>query len=250
MNTLKIKTNPEGRLFFVTDIHGELPTLLSALDTLEFNEKVDTLVCAGDLIDRGRYSKLTAEWFLDKHHDKESNIYTVLGNHCVFSFENNKGNDAGLWLMNGGSWAFNEMHEDERRSFGLDMKTLPYAIEISHYNKVAESTQKIGVVHAEVMESYASWDDFLGKLEDNNPYAKQAAVWGRDFVEYKDCEEYQKPLDGVDLLIHGHTPVKAPLKVGNRLHIDTGLVYGKHLTIYEMDSEEVFTFDLVDKEDL
>ena len=97
------------------------------------------------------------------------------------------------------------------------------------------------------MESYTSWGEFLGKLEDNNPCAKQSAVWGRDFVEYKDCEEYQKPLSGVDLLIHGHTPVKAPLKVGNRLHIDTGLVYGKHLTIYEMDSEEVFTFKLIDK---
>ena len=134
------------------------------------------------------------------------------------------------------------MHDDELRSFGLDMKTLPYAIEVEHKDK------KIGVVHAEVGESYASWEDFLEKLESNNPYCKQDAVWGRDFVEYKDYEEYQKPLEGVDLLVHGHTPVKAPLKVGNRLHIDTGLVYGKHLTIYEIDSEEAHTFGLVDKE--
>ena len=105
MNTLKIKTNPKGRLFFVTDIHGELPTLLHALEKLSFNETLDTLVCCGDLIDRGRYSKETAEWFLERHHDKDSNIFTVLGNHDVFAFENNRGNGFNgtrLWVMNGG----------------------------------------------------------------------------------------------------------------------------------------------------
>lgn len=242
MNTLKIKTNPLGRLLFVTDIHGELPTLLKALKTLRFEEHLDTLVCCGDLIDRGRYSKETAEWFIEKHHDKDSNIYTVLGNHDVFSFENNKGNEAGLWMMNGGMWAFDEMHEDRRRSFGLTVKTLPYAIEVEHRDK------KIGVVHAGVSNEYGTWENFLGTLEDNNPYCKQGAVWERCFVEYKDYREYQKPLEGVDLLVHGHTPVKSPLKVGNRLHIDTGLVYGWYLTIYELDKEKAHNFDLVDKE--
>ena len=239
MNTLKIKTNPKARLFFVTDIHGELPTLLKALEDLNFSETVDTLVCCGDLIDRGRYSKETAEWFMEKHHDIESNIYTVLGNHDVFAFENNHATNCDNWVMNGGMWAFQDMSEPERRSFGLDMKTLPYAIEISHGDK------KIGVVHAGVGESYESWQDFLGKLEDNNPYCKQGAVWDRDFVQYKEYEEYQKPLEGIDLLVHGHTPVKEPLQVGNRLHIDTGLVYGKHLTIYEFDESQFHNFDLV-----
>jgi len=242
MNTLKIKTNPEGRLFFTTDIHGELPTLLHALRVLSFEETLDTLVCCGDLIDRGRYNKETAEWFLEKHHNTESGVYTVLGNHCVFSFENNKLSRDNLWIYNGGSWAFSEMTAPERRSFGLDMKTLPYAIEVEHKDK------KIGVVHAAVSNEYQTWDNFLVALEDNNPYTKQAAVWDRCFVEYKDYEEYQKPLEGVDLLVHGHTPVKAPLKVGNRLHIDTALVYGKYLTVYEIDKEEFHSFDLVDKE--
>lgn len=221
------RLNSTGRLFFTTDIHGELPTLLHGLKELGFIEEEDLLVCAGDLIDRGRYNLDTAYFFLDKTNDPFDAYHSVLGNHDLFSFDNQGYNkDFACWLMNGGKWAFTEIPEEDRKLLGYDMMNLPYAIEVEH------QSLKYGVVHAGVPDEL-TWDEFILALENNNPAAKFECVWLRDFVEYKDHEGYQAPLVGIDFTIHGHTPVKEPLMVGNRLHIDTGLVYGKYLTITE-----------------
>lgn len=121
------------------------------------------------------------------------------------------------------------------------MMKLPYAIEVEHQGL------KYGVVHAGIPEGL-TWDEFIHALEDNSPTVKFECVWLRNYIEYKDWEEYKKPLEGVDFTIHGHTPVKEPLMVGNRLHIDTGLVYGKYLTITEaIDGDfKHHTFNLVE----
>jgi len=223
------KINATGRLFFVSDIHGELDTLLSGLKELNFNEDTDTLVCAGDLIDRGTNSYNTAKFFLE---NKVGCYHTVLGNHDVFSFENNTKQNGGLWFANGGQWAFIDMNQTERTLFGDWMKILPYAIEVKH-----EDTS-YGVVHAAVPQEFKSWQDFVECLESGNEAIKQDCTWIREFAEYPNCSDFQKPLEGIDFTIHGHSVIREPLMVGNRLHIDTGLVYGKHLTITEVNKGE------------
>lgn len=216
------KITAKGRLFFVTDIHGELNTLLSALDQLGFKEGEDTLVCAGDLIDRGRDSWKTAQHFLT---DSTGSFYSVLGNHDVFAFSG----DFYSWIRNGGDWAFEELSDEERYVFAHQMKdNLPYAIEVHHENKV------YGVVHASVPIEFETWDYFVDCLKSGNKEIREACTWDREFVEYQNYPHYNKTLIGVDFTIHGHTPVKEPLMVGNRLHIDTGLVYGKYLTVTEV----------------
>tara|TARA_R110000787_G_scaffold44901_7_gene109826 strand:+ start:4624 stop:5343 length:720 start_codon:yes stop_codon:yes gene_type:complete len=239
MNVKRLKST--GRLFFTTDIHGELPTLVHGLKELGFIEEEDLLVCAGDLIDRGRYNLATAYFFLDKANDPFDAYHSVLGNHDLFSFDNQGYNkDFACWLMYGGKWAFTKITEEDRKLLGHDMMSLPYAIEVEHQGL------KYGVVHAGVPDEL-TWGEFILALENNNPAAKFECVWLRDYVEYKDYEEYQVPLKGIDFTIHGHTPVKEPLMVGNRLHIDTGLVYGKYLTITEaVDGKFIHhKFDLV-----
>lgn len=228
----KIETN--GRLFFVSDIHGELPTLLHGLKELGFVEGADTLVCAGDGIDRGRFSLNTITHFLS---DKTGSYHTVLGNHDCFAFSG----DNDLWVMNGGIWAFQDLLEDERLYLGACLRDLPYVIEVTHKG------EKFGVVHAAVPQDFQSWEEFLGVAEIGNPNLLQEVTWEREFVEYSKCKDFQIPLDGVKYTIHGHTVVREPLLVGNRWHIDTGLVYGKHLTIAEVvDGELQFhKFNLV-----
>lgn len=241
-NVLKVKANDSGRMFFLSDIHGELPTLLAALKSLKFDSKVDNLVCAGDLVDRGEYSRQTADWFVDKHFSKE-NIHSVLGNHDVFTFDD-KMEDC--WMMNGGIKTLREFTTyDERIAWGERISELPYAIEVEWQGGL------FGVVHAGVPESFNSWLEFYERLDAGNTALEQECVWMRDYVEYKEYVDYQKPLVGIDMLIHGHTPVKEPMLVGNRLHIDTGLVYGKHLSIVELVPVQdelkvkVHKFDLV-----
>lgn len=220
-----ITVDEESRLFFVTDIHGEVGTFLSGLESLGFEVGKDICVCAGDLIDRGRSSLDTASLFLN---NTSGSFHSVLGNHDVFAFENNDNETGGLWLMNGGSWAFDDMNQHLRNLFGEEMKKLPYAIEVNY------GYLKVGVTHASVPEDFSTWQDFIEMLTPDNKGLKFNVVWDRNFVEYSHCDDYQTPLYGVDFTIHGHTPVREPLKVGNRWHIDTGLVYGKHLTIAEV----------------
>lgn len=238
MNVLKLES--KGRLFFVSDIHAELPTLLHGLKELGYDSEKDMCIHAGDMVDRGRHNIKTVEFLLGS---KDKGIYTVLGNHDCFAFQNHKGDSdsAALWYINGGNWAFESMTQDERDTLAEKVKQLPYVIEVVHKG------HKYGVVHASVPQDFKSWDDFIAGVEIGTSWLLQSCVWDREFVEYKQCKDFQVPLAGVRYTIHGHTPVKEPLLVGNRWHIDTGLVYGKYLTIAEVvDGElEFHKFELV-----
>lgn len=243
MNTSKVEA--KGRLFFTTDIHGELPTLLHGLKELGFNEVEDTLVCAGDLIDRGRYNLETAMHFLT---DQTGAYHTVLGNHDCFCFDTTGYNENyACWLINGGAWALSKINPNSLGEEGIHkladkMKRLPYAIEVSHKGLT------YGVVHAGVPEEL-SWQEFVASLNDGNTSAKFEATWLRDIVEYRKHYE-DNFVKGVDYTIHGHTPVREPTMIANRLHIDTGLVYGKHLTVTEALGEGKFehhNFNLQEK---
>lgn len=219
----KIKTS--GRLFFVSDLHGEIDVLLAGLHDLGFKSGVDTVVCAGDLIDRGTNSWKTALHFLC---DTTGSFHTVLGNHDVFSFQNYQAGERDLWVLNGGIWAFQERQMEELEWLAENMSKLPYAVEVEHQGDL------FGVTHASVPQDFHCWEEFKGVLSIGNERLLSEIVWDREFVEYSKCNDFKRPLDGVKYTIHGHTPVKEPLLVGNRWHIDTGLVYGKYLTIAEV----------------
>lgn len=235
-----IKMKAEGRLFFTTDIHGEIYTLIYGLKTLGFREGVDTLICAGDLCDRGRYNLDTISFF---ENDTTGSYLSVVGNHDAFTFQCNSDEAASLWVYNGGDWAFQAAlaGEDDtedsamRSKVGHYLKSLPYAIEVEHEKRI------YGVVHAAVPCEFGHWDAFVECLESGNKALRHHCVWDRDHVQYPDFAGHTLPVEGVDYVIHGHCVVKEPLFVGNRVHIDTGLVYGKYLTIAEVKEGE-FTF--------
>ncbi len=115
------------------------------------------------------------------------------------------------------------------------IKRLPFILE------VRKSDVCIGVTHACVPYEFESWSDFVNFAVNNkNKGLLHEVVWQREFVEYKDNDLYKNSIVlGVDFTVHGHTPVKDPLLVGNRWHIDTGLVYGKYLTIAELVNNEL-----------
>ena len=225
-----------GRLLFVSDVHGEVGVLEKALEVLEFEEGKDNLVCAGDLIDRGSDSVNTMDFFLK---DNTGSYHTVLGNHDMFAIDNNHATTCELWVMNGGMWAFQELTQAERDEYATMLSELPVAIEVLHKG------YKIGVVHASVPEEFECWGDFVNCLEDGNTDLIQQATWDRTFIEYTKHHK-DNHLSGVCATVHGHTPVRKPVMVGNRLHIDTGLVYGKHLTIMEFEGGEFteYRFDI------
>ena len=239
MRVQKLKST--GRLFFVSDVHGEIGVLLKGLDTLGFQEGVDLCVHAGDLIDRGSDSLGTLDFFIN---DETDSYHTVLGNHDVFAMENNTEENGGLWAYNGGVWAFTDHTQEERDVIARKVICFPYVIEVEHQGK------HFGVVHAAVPQDIKSWGEFMGLMEVGNKNLLFEIVWNREYVEYSNCKDFQIPLEGIDYTVHGHTPVKEPLMVGNRLHIDTGLIYGKHLTIAEFVNGEFkfYKFDIMGDE--
>jgi serine/threonine protein phosphatase 1 len=227
-NVLEFDVENSRRVIFVSDIHGEIDWLLHGLKQIDFKIGHDVCICIGDLIDRGSNSYKTAKFFLD---DTSGSFFASLGNHDVFTFSN----DPDLWIYNGGYWAFTELDDTERLLLGQELSTLPYAIEVTHKGKV------FGCVHASVPYEFTSWEDFVDCLENDNAALKKECVWDRNFIEYHNNPHYNTVVEGVDFTIHGHTPIKQPMIIGNRVHIDTGLVYGKYLTLAEfVDSYWVF----------
>ena len=64
------------RYVFVSDVHGMYYKLMEALDAVKFNEKNDTLVCLGDMFDRGPHSKEILEYVMALPHK-----ILIWGNH-------------------------------------------------------------------------------------------------------------------------------------------------------------------------
>lgn len=227
----KIEVPDDSRLFFCSDIHGELTFLLKSLDSLGFVKGKDTLVHAGDLIDRGTESLKTARFFCS---DNSGSFFSVLGNHDMFAIHQN----FDLWFLNGGRWILDDLPtQEDKILFGEMIKKLPLIIEVKHKESL------IGVTHACVPYEFENWQDFVDYTVNNhNSGLIEEITWQREFIEYKDNPYYKNStVVGVDFTIHGHTVVKEPTFVANRLHIDTGLAYGKYLTIAELvDGKFVF----------
>ena len=227
----KVVVDSNSRLFFCSDVHGELTFLLDSLNSIGFKVGSDVLIHAGDLVDRGTESFKTARFFCN---DNSGSFYSILGNHDMFSINQNYE----LWFLNGGQWILDELptHE-EKLLFSEMMKRLPLIMEVEHKNST------IGVTHACVPYEFENWKDFVEFSKSNiNDGLIEEITWQREFVEYKNNKFYTKAfINGVDYTVHGHTVVKEPTFVANRLHIDTGLVYGKYLTIAELvDGQFVF----------
>lgn len=207
--------NTVGRDFIVGDIHGQLELLNSEMRRVNFDKAVDRLFSVGDLIDRGADSydclSLAFEpWF-----------YGVRGNHeelARAALDGVGGRDWSLWQMNGGSWVYLHDARAVRSILNAAMEHLPYAREV----KVGG--RRIGIVHAEPPEDWS-----LIVFEDH-PAGRQRMVWGRSRIQRGD----ETPVEGIDAVVVGHTPVKEPTTLGNVHYIDTGAFRTGRLTLLEM----------------
>ncbi len=225
MDKLTVKIDYADRIFFVGDIHGEITKLNEKLDEVGFDKEKDHLFSVGDLIDRGEDSLsclalIQEEWFR-----------AVRGNHedlMINSIINKSDNHLGCWIQNGAQWYFDLNQED--RMYANDLakladEELPYVMEIHHRGKV------IVMCHA----NYPS-NEYTGKIDKHDLFD---IVWDRsridDFKRNKPSEE----INGADLFVFGHTPLRAPLQVDNCLWIDTGAVFGKEMTVIELTADQL-----------
>lgn len=216
----KIDCSDYRKVFVVGDLHGSFDKLMKSLKNEGFDREKDLVVCVGDLIDRGEKNLECLGLILEPWFE------SVLGNHEVLALEatgtpsfqalNN-------WVYNGGNWYY-DLEDRGLANLLLDkVKHLPYIIELN----LPQNTEykKIVVCHTDYPEDIYEY----GKLVD-----KFDIVWSRDRID----KQLKTIVKGADLFIHGHTPLKEVCKLGNRLYIDTGAVFGGKLTIVQVNENE------------
>lgn len=202
-----------GRLFVCGDIHGCYDELMAALDAVSFNKSRDRLFALGDLVDRGPKSEecvrlLDAPWFT-----------SIKGNHEVLMEEASRGN-AEMHVINGGGW-FSLLDQTVQDELAAMVAELPIAMTVE-----TPSGRKVGLVHAEPVGN--DWELFMASLD--TPQVQDLAMWNRERVRRDRLE----PMDGVDMVYMGHTPLREPRQVANFRWIDTGCFATGKLTLEEL----------------
>lgn len=215
----KFDKNTEGRDFFVGDLHGCVELLEGELARIEFDYEKDRLFSVGDLVDRGpdnvgTLKLLTEPWF-----------HAVIGNHEVMMVEHFQGAQTN-WQHSYGKW-INEEDYDPGEVFSLIAlaEDLPLGIEVD------TDIGKIGIVHAEVpgldwsRVANAVWTELTWGIKNDF----DLSIWCRDVV----LNGTTVPVDGIDVVIHGHTPMK-PHARGNRVYIDVGTFHTKVCRVFSV----------------
>lgn len=212
--------NKHGRDFVVGDIHGYFTALQSKLDEIGFDCKVDRLFSCGDLVDRGPESHHAIDWLSHQW------FQPVRGNHDDYVCRY-KNVDTENWLRNGGLW-FQCLSPREKTEQHDAFSFLPYIIEVETDDGL------IGIVHADpTVKDWAELVDIMGSRVSRN-----SLMWSRKRVESMDRSE----VDGVWMVVCGHTPVKEHLLLGNVMHIDTaGWHKDGHFTILDITNAKIYS---------
>jgi len=188
--------------YAIGDIHGEIGKLERLLLQIEADaggragEKLGIFL--GDYIDRGPDSRAVVELVASGR--ALSFPYLCLsGNHEDMAL-----NDHELWAINGA---------------GATLRSYGGAISVEHEAWM----RSLRLFHRE-----GKWLFVHAGIEPGRPLADQrphTMMWIRDpFLLH------EGPFAEGVIVVHGHTPSRLPEVEANRINIDTGAVYGGHLT--------------------
>lgn len=193
----------------IGDVHGCLIQLSQLLKSIEFKTDRDEVIFLGDLVDRGEYSKDVVD--LVRSGQSQGCFRVIRGNHedeWVRAFR------SGLEHVQADKYPETWYSFDGRQGMLEFVKwadTLPVYIE----------TDIAVLVH--------------GGMKTDKHFKEQNELdilWSRNTVFIP--ETYRDNL----WLIHGHTPVPEPLVLFDRINLDTGCIYGGHLTALSLDALE------------
>jgi serine/threonine protein phosphatase 1 len=208
---------PESRFCVIGDIHGRYDLLTTLVDALPQDMSI---ICVGDLIDRGDHSKDVLEYVIG--HDR---ITSLMGNHeqLMLNFLKSPESHGRRWLRNGGLQTL--------ASFGVSGVTDSSGAEgltrarDNLYDTMGEKmvawvagldciawSGNVAVVHAGA--------DPSTPLEEHSP---ETFIWGHP-------EFRKKPREDGFWIVHGHTIVDRPKMQNGRISIDTGAYATGQLT--------------------
>ncbi|MEW8970238.1 bis(5'-nucleosyl)-tetraphosphatase PrpE [Mesobacillus jeotgali] len=180
------------------------------------------LAFVGDLTDRGPESLKTAKLVWELVVGKQSAFY-VPGNHCNKLYRYLLGNKVqtthGLETTVSEFMSLNSEQRNEFREKFLDLydsAPLYYVLDQG----------RLVIAHAGIRE------DYIGK---SNLKVKTFVLYG-DITGQSNPDgtpvrrDWARNYQGKATIVYGHTPVKEPRVLNNTYNIDTGAVFGGHLT--------------------
>ena len=229
------------RIYAIGDIHGQLGMLRAAHGLIAEDRKLcgdstAPVVHLGDYCDRGPDTAGVIDFLIDGI-AKGQPWRTVLGNHDRLFRDfvaNASTTDARLradlnWLspsMGG---------RDTLRSYGIENTTSLSTDELH-----TEATSHVPKSHCEFLawlETYIELGELIfvhAGIRPGIPMPDQAEddlIWIRNGF-LNDTTDHGK------LIVHGHTPVEAPMHCGNRVNLDTGAGYFHPLTVAVFEGRE------------
>lgn len=209
-------------IYAIGDIHGCLNHLNNLLNLVNPDLDRHKLVFVGDYVDRGPNAAGVVEYIIDlKKKYNPENIICLMGNHERMFLDFLHGQDEMFFLMNGGTATALSYWGDhwERRE-----RHLPPGHE-SFF---------------EALKLYYETNDYIfvhGGLRPDLPLAAQKEedlLWIRKEFILSDIDFGRR-------VIFGHTPVRTPLVMPNKIGIDTGAVYGNKLTCVLLPEVKFFS---------
>lgn len=230
-------------IYAIGDIHGQLAMLENALDRIERDGGRNArIVFLGDYVDRGPDSRGVIDLLMQGQAEGR-NWICLKGNHDRlfewFVAPPEPRQDAHLLV--GYHW----FHEnigglETAQSYGVDVPE-----RIRQKELAAEFRAALPDGHLDFLQGLQLSHREMGKffvhagVRPGVPLAEQDEedlLWIRqEFL--KDTRDHGA------LIVHGHTPVKAPELKPNRLNLDTGAGYGRPMSIAVFEADEIFALE-------
>lgn len=204
--------NKNGRDFVVGDIHGMFGALETLLKDISFNPSCDRVFSVGDLIDRGAESNRVME-FLEKPW-----FFSIMGNHekMLIEAEYDKAMYKSWTQNNGGDWWL-DVDSAEQDRIRAKVAQLPIACEVQ------TASGKIGLVHADI-PSGITWENFVKSINSDEDLCNYV-LWSRNRYRHYKITNSTERVEGIELVVLGHTPVEQPVHISNICYLDTGATY-------------------------
>ncbi len=202
-------------ILVVGDLHGRHDLLAKVLAQVLPAQPAGTrLVFLGDYIDRGPGSRQVLEDLLALRRERPETVL-LMGNHERMLLEAMQGRLVRVFLQNGGL--------DTLRSYGLDWDRRD-ELPASHLAclgslPLMHQTDSHIFVHAGLRPGVP-----LDQQDEHD------ILWIRE-------EFFELAADFGKTVVFGHTPFARPLLARGRIGIDTGAVYGGHLTCLKLPEE-------------
>lgn len=214
------------RLYVVGDLHGCYLEFMQQLKKVEFDFEKDLIISVGDLVDRGQDSLKCLELI------KEPWFESIRGNHEQMCLEAQLAPEmVDFHCKHGGEWLYQLPIEKKLECLNTCL-SLPIVLEVAFNEKV------YGFVHADI--DLNNWQEFKNSIyrsdyfTSENSSALQKALWGRGRITYAPKNKKFKTVIGIDEIYLGHTVVEGIRQIHNCFYVDTGVVFGKRLTIKEL----------------